>query len=133
PNAASCYAAFSGKRWVGYNQYHLLYYSPKTIFAPLCQAKFEKIQVRTTHANLFSKEGLWRLGLYQTLAAFRDRVRQQKATQKEAISETKTPWRIGPIGKLVNALPNAFLNLLRLGDQLLVIARKGSLDEIGSA
>ncbi|MBI4437181.1 MAG: methyltransferase domain-containing protein [Candidatus Omnitrophica bacterium] len=131
PNVESLYACLIGRKWVGFNRYHLFYYSPETLRDILRKVGFEEIGIRTTHVNLFSKEGLWRMGFYPSLARFRDFLRRKRSEKNgsRVVEIPKKPWRMGVLGICVNTLPNWILGRLLLGDQLFVMAKKGRSDE----
>ena len=60
PNIASIYRKITGKYWVGFNPYHIQFFSSRTLRRLILTSKFKILDIYTTFNDIFAKRNLWR-------------------------------------------------------------------------
>ena len=121
PNFASIYRRLIGRRWVGFNKYHLFFFTPDSISAMLAAAGLKVLRLNTTNADLISRDSLFRWGMRDAIAGI---FRKNTISLKTAGTTSAGNFPIELTEKALN-LPFSFLlNKLNLGDQIRVYARK---------
>lgn len=139
PNINSIFYKLYRRYWLGFNPFHLYYFSPKTLREILQQSGFRIVKLETLIASLFSKEGLWDRGLKTPMAEILDSLKlkekikkkftKRKFTNTEEIDlkQVKFSNLILPRNKLIDLLNcplEHLINKLKMGDYLLMLAKK---------
>lgn len=139
PNIDSIFYRLYRRYWLGFNAFHLYYFSPRTLEEILQQSGFKLMRFETVLVNLFSKEGLWNRGLKTPVAeilgflGLKEKIKKwflkRKFTEANQIDYKHFDYRdfIPRQNKLVSLINHPFnylINKLKMGDHLLVITKK---------
>ena len=139
PNINSIFYKLYRRYWLGFNPFHLYYFSPQTLEKILQQVGFKIVKLETIVVNLFSKEGLWIRGLKTPLAEILDTLKLKEKVKKKFVKRKSTKFEKidfrqinseslflhqNKLINLINCPLNHLINNLKMGDHLLVVAQK---------
>ena len=126
PNIASIFAWLGGKKWIGFNQYHIFLFSPKTLIRLSLKAGLDVVNLETAEANLFSLDSLRRLGMGNLLGSkIRSRIGSWlRAKKLKNNKEDSIPSSDVNLQNARESIISKWLNNHKLGDQLLLYARR---------
>jgi len=138
PNINSVFFKLYRRYWLGFNPFHLYYFSPQTLKNMLCKLGFTIVNSETITVSLFSIEGIWDRGFKTAIAEIlsilwlKDRIKKAVAsvrtTRPSEVDFKK--WGIENLTlhrsrfiNLINYPADYLLTKLKMGDHLLTIAK----------
>jgi len=138
PNINSIFFALFRRHWLGFNPFHLYYFSPYTLKGLLSKAGFSRVNSETTVVGLFSWQGIWQRGLKTPLAqllsalGLKDSIKAAVAnvTPKhteidlEKWNARNTQPQKNILLDLINYPTDYIFTKLMMGDHLVTIAQK---------
>ncbi|MFH1772352.1 MAG: class I SAM-dependent methyltransferase [Candidatus Omnitrophota bacterium] len=138
PNINSIFYKFYRRFWLGFNHFHMFYFSPKTIIDFLEPAGFTITGINTHTASIFSKDGLWIRGLKTPVLrlvkflGFEKVIRNifpKKQPNHKVNSSYQSPESDYPVSKnnlisMLNYLIEHIINAGEMGDNILILAKK---------
>ncbi len=127
PNINSVFFKLYRRYWLGFNPFHLYYFSPRTLGSMLSKLGFSIVNSDTMIVSLFSIEGIWERGLKTPIAEISSFLHMKERIKK--VVRSLKPSRPEVILKrnrlidLINCPTDSLLNKLKMGDHLLVVAK----------
>lgn len=129
PNFASIYKKVTGRFWVGFNPYHIQFFSVDTLRRVVEQSDFKILDLYTTFNDVFAKRNLWRWAsnqiflreVFGKLWRFKNKYMQSQThcdMHKADLSYSELQ-KLTDVKKLKEPLDNFFAKRF-LGDQLVV-------------
>lgn len=129
PNIASVYKKITGRFWVGFNPYHIQFFSVDALRRVVEQSDFKILDLYTTFNDVFAKRNLWRWASNQTflrkafgkLWRFKNKylTSQIRCDMHEANLSYDELKKITDVKKLMEPRDNFFAKRF-LGDQLVI-------------
>lgn len=123
PNFESFYKRLIGKRWAGFNKFHIYFFTPTTISMLLEKSGFKILKLVTRNADLLSMDAFFRWGIkdaVRNIIKTDDNPLIKKSNKSNVIKNVF----VEPVERLINFPFAHLLNLFKLGDQIRVYAKK---------
>lgn len=122
PNFDSIYRKIIGRRWTGFNPFHLYFFTPGSIQRMLDAAGFSILRLMTTNADLISRDALFRWGIRDAIAEIlKERAKIVENVHTASLKENAT---LDAVERVMNLPFAVAVNACKRGDQIRLYARK---------